>query len=419
MASPWARGSGRLIFRGEERPRIGIKWEVFVVDASTGALVPAASTLLDGFNDGVRPTAVPGLYRSIIRLRTGMHPTLDGARAVLESTMERLSQRAEARGLALIGSGTHPSSEWAEQEITPEPEAEKLVYRLQWIMRRMLTCGLNVLVGLPDGEKAIAVSNSLSCYVPLFIGLSGNSPYWRGKDTGLGSCRIRMLDNIPSAGIAPTFVNWAEFQLYLNTLRAANAIDGYHQIWWDITPSPDDGALAICCIDSPATLAEVMAYSAAVWATASSLQAQYNAGDVMLALDHWVKAENRWRAARFGMDTEVIASRDGTLVDFRQFAGLTTAWAADAAERLGVTLELAALDGLALHGSGSARQRAAFADPAAGGHRGVIAHLRREFCAGRPLLDELPALAQAGRAPATGDATPPVPAPARRAKKGA
>jgi carboxylate-amine ligase len=388
MSSPWTRGSGRLIFRGSERPRIGIRWELFIIDVSTGALVPAAEMLLEGAGDGPqRLRAGPGLYRSTLRLDTGLHADLVTAREVLERTVEILNRRASAHGLALIGAGTHPSAEWAEQEITAGPEAEALVLRMQWVIRRMLTCGLHILVGVPDGEKAIAVSNSLACYIPLFLALSSNSPYWRSRDTGLASCRVRMLDNVPTGGIPPSFINWAEFQLFLNTLRAANALEGYHQIWWDIHPNPGEGAIEVEVCDAPATIAEVTVLAALVQAVTMGLLLQYDDGETLLSLDHWVKQENRWRAARFGSEGTLIASRDGNLVPFSEFTRMALAWATPIAETLGTARYVGEVEPLFANGTGAHRQRMMHAacGQTADACAAVVQGLSREFQAGHPL----------------------------------
>ncbi len=426
MSSPWSRGSGRLTYRGHERPAIGVRWELFIIDAQTGAPAPAVDTLLQGQPD-ISRHASPGLFRCIVRVESGLCPTLGIARDVLERTIEILTARAENRGLALVGMGTHPFAEWAEQEMTHNPEVDTLLLRMKWIIRRMLTCGLHVLIATPDGEKAIAVSSALSGYVPLFLAYAGNSAYWRGVDTGLASCRIRLIDNIPTGGIPPSFINWAEFQLFLNTLRAANAIEGFHQIWWDIHPDPDEGAIEVGACDSVSTIEEVTVIAALAQAITMGLLDQYDNGETLLSLDHWVKQENRWRAARFGTDCELIAGREGDLMHFPDFAKRARELVIPIAEKMGTAPALHEIENVFRFGIGSARQRAAAAS--GGGHAAVLAHMRREFVAGRPLAvaDALPpdASADAGSSDvSSGNGAPAEPAPKlrrrtapRRAKK--
>jgi carboxylate-amine ligase len=413
MSSPWSRGSGRPLYRGHERPAIGVRWELFIIDATTGAPVPAVDALLQGQPDMTRH-ASPGLFRCIARIESGLCPTLGVARDVLERTIAVLSARAEARGLALVGMGTHPFAEWADQEMTHGPEAETLLLRMKWIIRRMLTCGLHVLIATPDGEKAIAVSNALAGYVPLFLAYAGNSAYWRGVDTGLASCRIRLIDNIPTGGIPPSFINWAEFQLFLNTLRAANAIEGFHQIWWDIHPDPDEGAIEVGVCDSVSTIEEVTVIAAFAQAVTMGLLEQYDNGETLLSLDHWVKQENRWRAARFGINCDLIAGREGDLMNFPDFARRAVDLVIPIAERMGTASALREIEGVFGYGIGSTRQRAAFAG--AGGHAGVLAHLRREFAAGRPLACERNDGASTNGVPAPVNTSPKARAAARSRK---
>lgn len=81
--------------------------------------------------------------------------------------------------------GTHPFSDWAEQELTSKARYNRLVELYQWPARRLQIFGIHVHVGVRSAAKAIAIGNALCAYLPHFLSLSPSSRYWVGDDTGL------------------------------------------------------------------------------------------------------------------------------------------------------------------------------------------------------------------------------------------
>lgn len=103
--------------------------------------------------------------------------------------------------------------------------------------------GLHVHVGIESGEKAIAIFNSLSTYIPHLLALSASSPYFQGEETGLASCRVKIFESLPTAGLPYLLLNWAEFQRLMITLVNARAIESVREIWWDVRPHPEFGTV--------------------------------------------------------------------------------------------------------------------------------------------------------------------------------
>ncbi|HIM50588.1 MAG TPA: hypothetical protein EYM36_01575 [Acidobacteria bacterium] len=134
--------------------------------------------------------------------------------------------------------GTHPFSRWAEQDITQKERYHLLVNRCQWPARRLMIFGLHVHVGIASGEKATATFNSLSTYIPHLLALSASSPYFEGEETGLASCRVKIFESLPTAGLPYRLLNWAEFQRLMITLVNARAIESVREIWWACARTP-------------------------------------------------------------------------------------------------------------------------------------------------------------------------------------
>ena len=142
--------------------------------------------------------------------------------------------------------------------------------------------------------------------------------------------------------------------------------------WWELRPHPAYGTLEVRVPDAQATVAEAGAVAALVHALIAWLGERHDAGEPLDdAPTTWRLEENRWRAARWGMDAELADLGTG-----ERDAPRASACAALLAElepvagRLGGAAELAAVAPLAAR-NGAVRQRELAAQGGTPGDRGV------------------------------------------------
>src|SRR5262249_31901284 len=159
--------------------------------------------------------------------------TVADVRRDLGEKMRALCHTAYAAGLSVIWAGTHPMSLWDTQTVTDDNRYHRIIDQLQYVARRLVTFGVHVHVGLPDGERAIDVMNNIVRYVPHMIALSANSPFWYGKPSGLQSTRIKVLEALPRGGLPPELGGWTEFRRLFETLIEAGAVESIKEMWWD------------------------------------------------------------------------------------------------------------------------------------------------------------------------------------------
>ncbi|HEX2729400.1 MAG TPA: glutamate-cysteine ligase family protein, partial [Rubrobacteraceae bacterium] len=128
-----------------------------------------------------------------IEANTGVHPEPTGVVRDLISRRRVLLEHAERLGRLLGTSGTHPLGDWREQEIIDKPHYQRLKRKLGWLIRRNNTFSLHVHYAVQGREKALYLFNRLREYVPYFLALSVNSPFWQGEYTDMHSARILMF----------------------------------------------------------------------------------------------------------------------------------------------------------------------------------------------------------------------------------
>jgi glutamate---cysteine ligase / carboxylate-amine ligase len=304
-------------FNSSPGPSVGIEVELELVDAATGELASAATEILaelgEGHPDGEHPKAKHELFECTIEMITGVCQTVGEARTDLEGTLDEIRAAAEARGLDLLCSGTHPFSQWKDQEVSPNPRYARLIEEMQWMARRLQIFGVHVHVGIRSPEKAVAIANALAGYIPHFLALSASSPYWEGRDTGLASSRSKVFEGLPTAGLPAPIDDWADFEQFMETLVSSAAISSVREVWWDVRPHPDFGTVELRMCDGIPTLTEITAIAALAQALVAHLDALIDRGFTLPRHREWVLQQNKWRAGRHGLDTDLIADDDGRL----------------------------------------------------------------------------------------------------------
>ena len=353
----------RIDFSASDRASLGIEWELEVIDDNTGELKSAAGEVLaemaEGRPDG-HPKAKAELLQSTIEIITGICHNVAEARADLAGTIAEIEARTRPRGLSLMCSGTHPFSDWSAQEISPAPRYAQLVENMQWLARRMQIFGIHVHVGVRSGEKAIAMVNALSAYIPHFLALSASSPYWMGQDTGLASSRTKVFEGLPTAGLPYQLSGWDDFEKFMHTLISAHTIDSIREVWWDIRPHPNFGTVELRVCDGLPTMSEVTTIAALYQSLVESLDARFNAGEELKRPREWIIRENKWRAARHGLDANIIVDDKGATTPVRDAIAELVDDLAPVAERLECGAELRGAHKILERGPSYVRQRQVF-----------------------------------------------------------
>ena len=334
----------RIDFNSSETSSLGIEMELELVDADTRELHSAASEILAvlgaGHPGGSHPKAKHELLESTVEIITGVCDTVGEARADLAGTLAELRVETDRRGLEILCSGTHPFSRWEDQQVSPDPRYALLVEEMQWLARRLQIFGIHVHVGVRSAEKAIAIANALASYIPHFLGLSASSPYWMGRDTGLASARSKVFEGLPTAGLPYQLSGWAEFERFMTTLISAKAISSIREVWWDIRPHPNFGTVELRICDGLPTLREVAAVAAMSHCLVDWMNGVYDRDGTLPVHRSWIVRDNKWRAARYGVEAEIIVDDEGRLVPLRDAIADLVTQLAPVAERLGCAEEL-------------------------------------------------------------------------------
>jgi carboxylate-amine ligase len=304
----------------------------------------------------------PEMHQSVIEIGTGVCSNIKDAKQEMRAIRRHIVTLARQNGLRLAASATHPFARWSDQEIYPDDRYRTIVEDMKTVARANLIFGLHVHIGVEDRETAIQIMNGARYFLPHLLALSANSPFWEGIDTGLRSYRCKVFDKFPRTNIPDLYRSWAEFEQYVNLLIRTNCIDDAKKIWWDIRPHPHFPTLEFRTCDIPMRLDESIAIAALCQAIIAKL---YRLHRQNLSFRHYSRAlimENKWRAARYGLDGKLIDFGKEQEVPVRDLIREILDFVMEEADELGSREELASIERILTEGNGAERQLRVFAE---------------------------------------------------------
>lgn len=280
---------------------IGVEEEFHVVDLDSGALVPDGASILPDRDDFTHE-----LQQSCVETRTAVCTTLDELRDELVRLRGRLVAAAEQAGLGVVSAGTVPVADLEAQRITPSPRYEHLLQHYRHMAREQLICSCQTHIGFDDRDEAIAVMNQVRPWLPCLLALSASSPFWLGSDTGYASYRTQVWRRWPTAGIPEAFDSYEEYQEMTRLLVDCGGIGDPGMLYWDVRPSAHIDTLEFRVADACPTIDETLLQTALARGLARTEHEALLAGAPTLQVRTELLRLSSWRAARFGLDGELV-----------------------------------------------------------------------------------------------------------------
>jgi glutamate---cysteine ligase / carboxylate-amine ligase len=332
---------------------LGIEEELMILDAESLELVNAIESLLEPVPAG---EIKPELMESVLEVSTDPCPSTAEAGDQLRALRRQVSETARGKGLAIGSAGTHPFAMWEDQRIVARPRYRDLVSALRFVARQELIFGMHVHVGIDDPDKAIHVANGMRVHLPVLLGLSANSPFWRADVTGLASTRTPIFRAFPRVGIPPAYRDWQDYERRIEFMVSARVIEDYTYLWHDVRPHPDFGTVEVRVMDSQTRVEHALGLAALVQALARELCEHFDAGKRLSHYPFEMLDENKWLAARHGLEGELVDLPRWDRVSTRALARRLLDRMRDHSRDLGSVNELEAVDDLLERGNGATRQ---------------------------------------------------------------
>ncbi len=344
-----------LTFKESKECTLGVELELQLLDQESLALVPHSGQIIAGL-DNLPPFAKPELMMSNIEVNTSPCSDIDAVQKDFLTKLDLVYREALKHNTTVSVAGTHPFSSWKEQGFVPDERYSRLRNKLAHVARRFNIFGLHVHVGIDSGEKCMFIMNSFLYYLPHLLALSANSPFWDGEDTGLNSYRSKVFEALPTAGIPDYFDGWRDYSSLVDMYISTGTIETIREIWWDVRPHPDFGTIEIRVCDVPCSIKHLMSIVALIQALVARLGREYDEGAKRDLPASFILKENKWRAARYGLDGSFILPDGSGTISSKEAVMELYSYVYEESERMGSIVQLKGIKDIIKQGNGASRQ---------------------------------------------------------------
>lgn len=352
---------------------IGIEEEFQIIDPKTRELKSHIQELLEEGKMILKEHAKAEMHQSVVEVGSNICYNIQEAQAEVKRHRRNLREVAAKQGLKIGASGTHPFSKWEDQQITDKVRYREVVEEMQQVARANLIFGLHVHIGIDDKERAIHIMNAARYFLPHIFALSTNSPFWKGKNTGFKSYRTKIFDRFPRTGIPDHFNSHNEFLAYVDLLVKTKCIEDGSKIWWDIRPHAKYPTLEFRICDVQMKVEETIALAALIQAVVAKLYKLIEQNLGFRLYRRLVINENKWRAARYGVEGKLIDFGKQKEVPTRELVEELLEFVDDVLDELGSRKEIEYVYHILDNGTGAKRQLAVFEET--GSLQSVVDHI--------------------------------------------
>ena len=339
---------------------LGVEEEYMLLDGDTFDLVQHVEAVLAATEGHeLEPRINPELMQSVLEIATPVCHTPADVDRELRRMRSYIAGLAAEQEMRVGSAGTHPFSLFERQQITARDRYRHLVDQLQYVARRELIFGMHVHVAVDDPEKAVQVVNGLLAHLSTLLALSASSPFWRGELTGLDSSRQMVFAAFPRSGPPPRFRDYADYAEVVGQLEKTGCIADYTHIWWDIRLHPRYGTVEVRICDAVSRLEDAVALAAFCQALVKLYSERFDAGEEIPTYHRILTSENKWLAARYGLEAPVMDLATGrrNRVPVAQLVRRTLKELEPHARELGCDAELDWISEILRKGNGADRQR--------------------------------------------------------------
>jgi glutamate---cysteine ligase / carboxylate-amine ligase len=337
---------------------LGVEEELMILDGSSCELANEIETIVAAYEgDG---EVKPELLQSVLEIATPPCADVTEADRHIRRLRREVAEAAAKHDLAIGSAGTHPTALWEDQRVSADPRYRDLIAALRFIARQEIIFGLHVHVGVDDADKAIHIVNGMRVHVPILLALSANSPYWRSDDSGLASTRMPIFRAFPRVGIPPYYEDWDDYERRIEFMVEAGVMEDATFLWYDVRPHAKFGTVEVRAMDAQTHVEHTIALAALIQAMVKELGEHYESGAQLGSYPYEMLDENKWLAARHGLDGELVDLPDRRMVSSKELARRLYDRLREHAQDLGGADALEGILDLLERGTGAHRQRVVY-----------------------------------------------------------
>ena len=219
----------------------------------------------------------------------------------------RPRRRARAGPARRLGRARTRSASSSASASRRRTATTRSIDQLQYVARRELIFGMHIHVAVDDPDKAIQIVNGLLPHLAPLLALSASSPFWRGEPTGLAVEPPDRLLGLPPLGAAAALPRLRGLRDGRRTARAHRAASPTTRTSGGTSARTRSGGRSRSASATPSRgVEDAVAIAAYCQALVKQLCERYDAGEEIPIYHRILTSENKWLAARYGLEAPVM-----------------------------------------------------------------------------------------------------------------
>ncbi len=337
---------------------LGVEEELFLIDPETRDLLPDPDPGIFEACDRAagREQVVREFLRSQIETNTAVHESVADLREGMRAARGIVVDAARAHGAEAMAASSHPFAAWESQLPTAKERYREFASTFQETVRRLVICGMHVHAGFADFDSRIRVMTALRRYLPLFIGLSGSSPFGGGRESGFKCHRLNLFEAMPRTSIPGPLAGREDYEALVGEYQRMEFIKDGSEIWWDIRPSHRFPTIELRVCDTCPSIEDALSIAALYASLIRNLARCDREGTLPPEPPTVIIVENKWLAQRYGLVAFLGDTRRGGRIDIADELEALVEELAEDARALGCEAELRRCLEIVRNGSSADRQ---------------------------------------------------------------
>ena len=249
--------------------------------------------------------------------------------------------------------------------VDPQPlrtsRYERMAELFGMTAHEQLTCGCHVHVGISSAEEGVAVLDRAGPWLATLLALSGNSPFWQGRDSEYASFRYQVWGRWPTSGPAGPFGTSRAYRETIEQMVASGTLIDPGMVYFDARLSERYPTLEIRIADVCLRAEDAVLIAALARALVETEARSWRAGKPAQSTRTELLRLAAWRASRSGLDDALLQPVTGTPEAATAVVGMLLDHCREALADAGdADIVAGLLAALLARGNGASFQRAAY-----------------------------------------------------------
>jgi glutamate---cysteine ligase / carboxylate-amine ligase len=278
----------------------GVEEEMLLVDPASGKAVALAGAVAGEEDDAPESE----LHRQQIETDTAPCVSLSDLADQIRLRRRDAAEAASRKNCQVAALATSPLE--VSPLTTPTERYLRMAAAYALTAQEQLTCGCHVHVRVTSEDEGVGILDRIRTWLPVLLAMTGNSPFWQGRDSGYASYRYQVWGRWPSAGPTEPFGTPKTYHDTVTSMVESGTLVDEGMIYFDARLSRHYPTVEIRVADVCLRAEDAVLLAALVRGLVETSARSWSSGEPPCLVRPELVRLASWRASRSGLGGDLI-----------------------------------------------------------------------------------------------------------------